>query len=201
MVRESKAQDWSLTWSPKENVETLPEVLRNVFESPYITRCYAIAEFSEKWHIHAGFSTYRCYNSDYFWWKPICDADEKLQPPALEIRYHNNIYGLVGGYCAKTENVKILFRKGFTDEQLDAGRDIHIRGLRKQRIRKTLDKYHIITPDKFEVAVGTQMAELECSQSEAILALARDGFAFARSVKGLTVLYADIETEMRELES
>jgi len=193
---EKNAFDWSLTWSPEEDVETWPDFLRDWMSHKSVTRCYAILErhtSDDKWHLHIGFTFYRSYKSDYKWYEAACKK-AGLTSPALEIKYHDNILGLVGGYCAKSEagDRKLLFKKGFSDEQLEWGHDQYLRGLRKQRVRKFADKHHVITPDKFDTVVGAQMCELECDEAEAIISLAEDGWSFSRSKRGLSGLYRDL---------
>lgn len=205
MPRVKDAQDWSLTWSPENDVSEFPEFWKDVCESPHITRYYAILERHDeesKWHMHVGFTTKRSYNSDYKWWQKA-SKESGFEEPALEIHYHNDIIGLVGGYCSKALKTdrKIIGSKGFTEEQLQYGQEIYERGLRKQRIRKHADRHHIITPDKLELVIGAQMAELDCDKEEAIVELAADGWAFARSVKGLEEVYKHLYADRQRHES
>lgn len=203
MVRVKEAYDWSLTWSPNDDVRNIPDFWQEVMQSPFVTRYYAILERHDaesKWHLHIGFSTKRSYSSDYKWWKEPA-KDMQFEEPALDIHYHNNLTGLVGGYCSKAQegDREFVGSKGFTDEQLQYGKELYERGLRKQRIRRWVDKFHNIQPDKLEVVIGAQMHELSCDQNTAILSLAQDGWAFARSQKGLTPIYRDMYAQEQEL--
>lgn len=197
MVRKEKNQfDWSLTWSPEEDITTWHPFLAAWMHSTKITRCYAILErhtSEDKWHLHIGFTYYRSYKSDYKWWAAECEK-AGLKSPALEIHAHDNIFGLVGGYCHKSKegDRKLLFKKGFSDDQLEYGLNQYIAGLRRQRVRRILDKHLVIHPDKFELAVGAIIAETGCKREGAIDALARDGWCFGRSHKGMVDLYAEV---------
>jgi len=197
MVRQQKnCFDWSLTWSPEEDVFDWPDFIRDWMSSKDVTRCYAILErhtVEDKWHLHVGFTYYRSYKSDYKWWAPACKA-AGLESPALEIHYHDNLLGLVGGYCSKSAagDVKLLFKKGFSDDQLEYGKDQYARGLRRQRVRRVLDKHLVIHPDKFELAVGAIIAETGCSAERACATLAEDGWCFSRSKRGLIDLYSEV---------
>lgn len=152
--------------------------------------------------MHIGFTTNRAYNSDYKWWSKS-SKEAGFEEPALEIHYHNDILGLVGGYCSKALQTdrKPLGSKGFSDEQLEFGKELYKRGLRKQRIKKFADRHHIITPDKLELVLGAQMAELDCSKEEAIVELAADGWGFARSIKGLEEVYKHLYADRQRHES
>lgn len=190
MPRVKNADTWIFTYSPQEDVTEIPEEWKIFFESEGCKRAYVIAEKAEKWHIHAGFETSRSFNSDYKWWKAAAD-EWGYKEPAIDIRYHNNISGLVGGYCCKEENTKHLYNKGFTNKMLEYGQREYERGLRRQRVKKFLDKHFVINGDKWDAAIGAEMAELDCDRSEAICALAQDGWTFAKSQRGFESLYQD----------
>lgn len=162
-----------------------------------ITRFYAIFERHDehsKWHLHIGFSTRKSYNSDYKWWKKGCEG-AGFKEPALDIHYHNNLLGLVGGYCSKAASGdrQLLGGKGFTDEQLEWGKEQYERGLRRQRVKNALDELRVINKDKFDAAVGYQQAELGIlSKEEAIASLVEDGWAFSQSVKNTEAMYKQL---------
>lgn len=205
MPRVKDAHDWSLTWSPDDHVGEIPTFWNEVMQSEHVTRYVAILERHDaesKWHLHIGFSTKRSYNSDYKWWKDAA-KNAGFEAPAIDIHYHNDILGLVGGYCAKAQegDRKLVGRKGFTDEQLEYGQEIYQRGLRKQRVKRFADRHHNIHPDKFELVIGAQMAELECDQRQAIVSLAADGWAFTRAQGGLTEVYKQLYTDRQRHES
>lgn len=193
MPREKNAQDWILTWSPENDCDELPREIKDMVDCGAVRRYYAIAEKhgdnGEKWHVHVGFSTNRTFNSDYKWWKQYFDS-VGFKEPALDIKYHNSIFGLVGGYCSKTENTKQLGCRGFTTEQLEYGKTLYEKRQRRQRIRKFVDEHVVIGRNKIEVAIGAMQGETDCNTDEAIKLLADDGFAFAESKKGLEYIYA-----------
>jgi len=187
MPRVKDAHTWMLTWSPEGDCQELPIPISSLLSSEATVRCYAVAERSDKWHVHAGFELKRSFNSDYKWWKDL--FGEGIGSPALDIRYHDNLLGLVGGYCSKDVERRVLLNKGFSDEDLRRGEMEYARGKRKQRLRKFGERYHVITPDKLEVYIGAAMGESNVGRDQAILALAKTGFAFARSCPGLEELY------------
>lgn len=202
---EKNCFDWSLTWSPENDVSELPKFLDDFMHSKDITRCVCITErhgAEEKWHIHIGFTYYRSYKSDYKWWKkPFEEAGFK--EPAIEIKYHNNIFGLIGGYLGKSveSDVKQLFSKGFSNDEVEFGKEEYNKGLRRQKLRKFLDPLLIINRDKFEAAVGATMREHGCNESEAEIILADDGWCYATSKRGNKDVYGDMyrEKEFRGL--
>lgn len=186
---------WSLTWSPEEDVEELPEFFEEWFKDDSVTRVVAIKErhIGGKWHIHAGLEYYKAYNSDYTKWFTNVAEQAGFKNPALEFKAHRNLLGLVGGYCTKSVDKDILFQKGFTDEQLEFGRNTYEKGLRKQRVKRQLDDWHIIQPDKIDAAIGIQMAELDTNDRDtAIAGLVADGWCFARSVKNTAEMYKQL---------
>lgn len=189
MVRVKDAHTWMLTWSPEGDCQELPIPIASLLCSEATVRAYAVAERSDKWHCHAGFELKRSFNSDYKWWKDL--FGEGIGSPALDIRYHDNILGLVGGYCTKDVERRVLLNKGFSDDDLRRGAAEYERGKCKQRLRKFGERYHVIGPDKFDVFVGAAMAEFRVGRGEAILALSRTGFAFARAKGGLEELYKE----------
>lgn len=190
MPRVKEARDWLLTWSPETDVteENLPEYICRFMDSGNVSRCYAVLEKADKWHLHIGFSTVRAFNSDYKWWKDGF-KEHGFEAPALDIKYHNDIITLIGGYCQKDGNRKMLFSKGITEEQLEFGKSKYIRRQRRQAIRRDLDDYISIPREKYDVALGSYMARTGSTREQAIIGLAQDGFAFASSQKGMERLY------------
>jgi len=201
MPRVKDAHTWMLTWSPEGDCQELPIPISSLLCSEATVRAYAVAERSDKWHVHAGFELKRSFNSDYKWWKDL--FGEGIGSPALDIRYHDNLLGLVGGYCTKDVERRVLLNKGFSDEDLRAGALEYERGKCKQRIRKFGERYHVINPDKFELYIGAAMAEFNTGRDRAILALAKTGFAFTKSKAGLEELYKNdyMQQMRRETES
>lgn len=199
-MRVKSAYDWFLTWSPAEDVtkENIPEYILEFMHSENVTRCCAVLEYSNKWHLHIGFSLRTPYTSDYKWWKDGF-KEHGLEGDALQIKYHSDIICLIGGYCHKDENRQVLFIRNFSEEQIEYGKEKYIKRQRRQRIRKTIDDHISIPREKFEVALGAYMAEAGCNRSEAIVGLARDGFAFASSENGLATIYQRLIANERRL--
>lgn len=196
---EKNCYDWSLTWSPEEDCRTLPTFLEQFLSSGDCTKAFAIAERhtqTDKWHIHAGFRLHRSYKSDYKWYKKAFDMAGLLSP-ALDIRYHDNLFGLVGGYLGKSEaeNVERLLSRNFTDLELKYGADEYGKGLSRKKIRKFVDGHFVIHRSKFEVAVGAACAQFNCGEGEAIVALAEAGFGFSDSLKGNSEIYKEMFKE------
>lgn len=179
MVRVKDAKDWLLTWSPEEGVKTVPEKIQEFLEGSDVRRYIAVCEFSGKHHIHVAFSTEVSYNSDYKWWKKIFEK-AGFKEPALDIKYHNNLIVCAGGYMQG----QVLGRKGFTDEQLEFGREQYMLRQVRQRIRTFTDDIRIIPRAKFTATIGGIMAEADCDEKSAIR-LARDmGFSFENDKTG-----------------
>lgn len=180
--RVKDAYDWLLTWSPEEEVtdKKVPYYIKWFLDREEVERFYCVLEKHKggKWHLHAYFRYVRSYNSDYKWWKDEF-KEHGLEAPALDITYCRDPITTLGGYLTKDGNEhQVLGSKGISDEQLAVGADKYKRRLRRQAIRKTLDDHIIIQPDKIPVAVGSYMARTGCSRDEALIGLARDGFAF-----------------------
>lgn len=192
-MREKNAYDWILTWSPEEGCEEIPPRIKTFLEdSACVAKAFAIAEYSNKWHIHVGFRLTRSFNSDYAWWnKGLFDpkTEKIFVKPALDIRYHDNLLGLVGGYCSKSTGTRVLLNINFSREELELGKTIYTKGLIKQRIRKNLARYHVIGKEKYAVAVGSAMHEFNCGEAQAPLLLAGIGYAFSSSCTGLERIY------------
>lgn len=197
--------DWSLTYSTEEDVQTLPEPIKEMLECDGTVAAVAIAEFSEKWHIHAAFRSRRGYTRKYglrndrnpahkTWWERLFEPTG-IKHPALEIKPHDNIFGLAGGYLSKTEGTKVLHRHGFTDEQLEYGVQEHLRKQRRQKGRKFCEQFIVVHPAKAEVLIGFQRNELGCTESEALYTLAEDGWAFATSKRGYTEVYQQLSAD------
>lgn len=196
---EKNCYDWSLTWSPEEDCRELPPFLAEFLSSNCVSKAAAIAERhgeADKWHIHAGFRMYKSYNSDYKWYKKPFDL-AGLSSPALDIRWHDNLFGLVGGYMAKAESGDrlSLLSRGFSDSDIAYGVDQYAKGIRRKRIRRFVDGHLVINRSKFEVAVGAACAEFNCGEGEAVVALAEAGFGFSDSVKGNSEIYAELYKE------
>jgi len=187
MPRVKDAHTWMLTWSPEGEAQELPEPIMDMLTSEGTIQAYVVAEKADKWHVHAGFRSRRSYNSDYKWWKDLFGPG--IGSPALDIRYHDNLLGLVGGYCAKDAERKLIYNKGFTEQDLSKGELEYERGKAKQRIRRFGERYHVIGPDKFDTYIGAAMGQFNVDRNAAILALAGTGFSFSRSRGGLEEVY------------
>jgi len=195
--------DWSLTWSPEVDCQQLPEFMAAFAAHSDVRKVIAIAErhgVGDKWHIHMGFRYHRSYNSDYKWYKPAFEL-AGFSAPALHIVGHDNLMGLAGGYLTKGEESDrvLLYRKGFTNEELEYGKRCYIQGLSGKRIKKFLQGYNVVHRGKFECAIAATMSEDQCDEGSAVVALAEKGFAFADSIKGLTAVYKELYDERKKM--
>jgi len=191
--------DWSLTWSPEEDCQELPQFLADFLSSGIVTKACAIAErhtSEDKWHIHAGFRLSRSYTSDYKWYKKAFDL-AGLSAPALDIHWHDNLFGLIGGYMSKSVggNKISLFTRNVSDTEMEYGVAEYNKGISRKRIRRFNDSHFVIHRSKLEVAIGAACAEYNCGEGEAIVALAEAGFGFADSIKGNAEIYKEIYKE------
>jgi len=185
--RVKDAKDWLLTWSPEGDALDLPEDLKSIIRTWPISRGMLVAEKEEKWHVHYLFSTSRSFNSDYKWWK--ADLADKNYGPELDIRYHNNFLVCAGGYMCKDAERKVLKVYNVTSAQLEYGAAEYERRLVRQKIRRSLDDFLVINPDKIDAAIGAMQAERDCTREQAELELGRAGFCFAKSRPGFEELY------------
>jgi hypothetical protein len=173
--------------------------MANFLASASVTKAFAIAErhtSSDKWHVHVGFRYYRSYKSDYKWYKPAFDL-AGFTAPALVIVAHDNLFGLIGGYCAKADigDRNVLYVRGVEDSELEYGRNCYSEGLSRKRIRKFVDSHLVIGRSKFEAAIGAACVEFNCGESEAPDVLAQIGFTFADAEKGHIDTYKMVYNE------
>jgi len=195
--RVKDAKDWLLTWSPEEDALDLPEDLKSIIRTWPISRLLLVAEKEQKWHVHCLFSTSRSYNSDYKWW--AADLKDKAYGAALDIRYHNNFLVCAGGYMSKDYERKILKVYNVTQAQMEYGAEEYNKRLVRQKIRRNLDDFVVIQPDKFDAAVGALQAERGYDRAEAEIRLGEYGFCFARSSSGHTELYRRMYLRQKEV--
>lgn len=206
MPRVKDASDWLLTWSPPDDSKDIPPKIKDFMEGPDVRRYIAVREYSHKWHIHIAFSTVATYNSDYAnrqdkngkpkktWWeKPFAAAGFKH--PAIDIKYHNDIIKLAGGYLEG----EIIANKGFSQEQLEYGKQQYQLRKQRQKIRQFIDDHIVVSRDKYEVCIGAIKAANSCSEQEAISLAAEMGFAFGNSRKGMVQAYEEIFREKMEM--
>lgn len=193
MGRTRRVTDWSLTLAlPDTDIKEVPEWLENRLKSEDVTRFVVVAEKAKHWHIHAGFSTRREYNSDYkLWFTNWIPGHESYDiwrgPHAVELHHHNDIIQLVGGYCCKSGDDSLVWLgdKGFSQEQIEFGGELYEKSLKKQRIREELARYTAVPREHFLAAVGFGMAELGTSDIGKVQEWLIDAkFAFASSVPG-----------------
>jgi len=184
---------WSLTWSPKEDVEELPPGLRDFLESDKVSHAYAVAEYAKKWHIHVAMKTTRSYGSDYKWWK-VCFKDLGMEAPALEVKYHEDIVVLAGGYAAKGVH-KPLYNKGFTKELLEQGSKVYEERLQRKTITDYLATLRVINPNMVHAAMGATMALTGCKEDDAISTMSTLGMTFAQSNKLTTEQMHEVQKQ------
>ena len=181
---EKDAYDWSITYSPEEDFEKIPEWLETLLESGFITHICAITERhaeDEKWHFHAAIRLKRSYKSDYKWWTR--HTEDKM--PELDVHYHDQICGLAGGYLSKSErgNFRVLLINGFTEEQLELGKSVYGKGQLRKKIRDFTESRIGIHPAKYNACIGALIIETGCQEEEADGIFAQMGFACERSAK------------------
>jgi len=181
---EKDAFDWSVTYSPEEDFDKIPDWINKLLESRFITHCVAITErhgADEKWHFHAAIRIKRSYKSDYKWWQKYTTD----KSPELEVHYHDQICGLAGGYLSKSEpgDVRVLLTTGFTDEDIELGKSVYGKGQLRKKIRDFTESRVGISSAKWNAAIGATIAETGCSGEEADGMLAQLGFACEKSAK------------------
>lgn len=120
-----KTQHWSVTYSPSEDVteESIPDEFRNFVDRFDVERAIVVLEHhgNEKWHLHAAISLSREYVSDYTKWFPIEHGGPKDGKPWCVVA-SRDILQLAGGYLAKEGDTRLVYRRGYTDQQLEAGK-------------------------------------------------------------------------------
>lgn len=200
MPRVGRKSDWSLTLALQVDLTELPPWLEQYLESDDVTRYVAVAEKAKHWHIHVGFSTYREYCSDYKdWFVALCKDDPRfynanktnkkgkvvggLNDISVRLTAHTDILQLVGGYCTKGDDTQFLGNKGFTAEQIELGRTLYDKSLKRKRIRDAADRLVSIPREQFDAHVGMAMAEIQAEdEGKAIEWLIDAGFAFSSSL-------------------
>jgi len=179
--RTKKVSDWSLTFSPKEDVTGIPEWFCKLHLSGQITRMVAIAERHsdvEKWHIHIAFTYRREYNNDYVWWEQFSGKPTEDNKHELQIKYHDDIFCLAGGYLtkAKTGDRQVILSEGFTPEQLEFGQKQYERYNRRKRMRDWQDRFLVVHPAKLELTLAAYLDGDANTIDEAIVRFTEDGF-------------------------
>lgn len=174
--RVKDAKDWLLTWSPGETVAEVPKFINDAFEKFRCSRSLSVIEDTGELHIL--FTTSRSFNSDYKWWKS--DFGELAVAPAFDIKYHDNFCGAIG-YLLKKHDTTILGCVNISKEQVEYGKDVYQRGLRRQRVRAFMAENRIIHPRAFDAAIGAYLGEGCPDRDLAVAEMVRDGFMFAGS--------------------
>lgn len=185
-----KAQDWSGTWSPEAPVTDLPKEIEAFLSCKNVTKAFAVIEADEfhKGHLHFGFRLGKAFDSDYNWWGPLFEEKNKtFKKPALLIKATKTLHGLVGGYCAKAETTRVVFRRGFTDEELAFGRREYENGIQRKTIREFSERFQCIHPARFHVVLGATKQQFGLVEDEAAIErMARIGFAFSNGCQADT---------------
>lgn len=174
--RVKDAKDWLLTWSPGEVVVETPKFIDDAFSKFTCTRSLSVIEDTGELHIL--FSTSRSFNSDYKWWKS--EFGELAVAPAFDVKYHDNFCGAIG-YLLKKDCTRILKCVNISREQVEFGKEVYQRGLRRQRVRAFVAENRVIHPRAFDAALGAYIAEGCADKDVAIGEMVRDGFMFAGS--------------------
>jgi len=202
MPRVKNAKDWLLTWSPEDDAKTLPNELISVINAEWgISRGVLVAEKEVKWHCHFIFSTSRAYGSDYKWWKKsIAHLD---YGPELDIKYHDNFLGCAGGYLSKDAERIVIQCYGINDQEIEYGKNLYEKRLRRKKIRNFVDDLIVINKSKIDAAIGAYMAMdtsgFGMTEEKCLKLMAEDGFAFADSHKGEAKLYSKIYAEREKV--
>lgn len=180
-----KSYDWSLTWSPEDHVEKIPDLITELLDSPIVQKAFGVLEYDGKYgskrHLHVGFRLIRAYDSDYKWWQNDEWTAAGLKAPALCIKATKVFWGLIGGYAAKYDGkgTTVACRKNVSDEDLRYGKRLYDDGLKRARIREYVNNAPVIHPQRLPVAVGAAALEYGAkSVDEAKRHLAAAGFAF-----------------------
>jgi len=185
-----KASDWSGTWSPQDEVKEIPSEIAAFLACPHVTKAFAVIEADEdhKGHLHFGFRLRKAYDSDYNWWGPLFkEKNEVFQKPALLIKATKTLHGLIGGYCSKAEGTRVVFRRGFTDEEMDFGRREYQNGLDRQAIRQFSERFQCVHPARYDVVLGATRQQFGLTSDEAAVErMCRIGFAFSNANKADT---------------
>lgn len=190
MPRAGRVQDWSLTLALDTDLTEVPDWLETFLLSDDVERFVAINEKAKHWHIHVGFTTRRKYTSDYKAWFTALysNKDERFTTSehAVELRHHKDILQLVGGYCAKEddENLRVFGDKGFTAEQLQHGKELYEKSLKRSKIRDAMARLVSVPREQYDAVVGYAMAEGDAeNEGSAVGWLIDAGFAFASNVQ------------------
>lgn len=179
--RTKKVCDWSLTFSPAEDVTAIPEWFISLKGLGQVTRMVAIAERHseyEKWHIHIAFSYRREYNNDYVWWEQFSGKPAEDKKHELVIKYHDDIFCLAGGYLTKAAkgDRQLILSEGFTNEQLAFGQKQYERFNRRKRMRDWQDRFLIVHPAKLDLTLAAYLDGGAATVDEAIVRFTKDGF-------------------------
>lgn len=155
-----KACDWSGTWSPETPVEDIPDFIANFLTDDRVQKAAACIEHDEehKKHLHFGFRLRREYDSNYRWWEKEW-AEYGFKAPALHIVATRDFHGLIGGYFSKAKGTRIVFRKNFSDAEIQTGRDLYRKGLERRRVKGFLEKGIVIHPAKLDAAIAAAQEE------------------------------------------
>jgi len=199
-----KSADWSGTWSPQDEVKELPKEIGAFLACPHVTKALAVIECDadHKGHLHFGFRLRKEYDSDYNWWEPLFkEKNEIFKKPALLIKATKNLHGLIGGYCAKAEGTRVVFRRNVSDEEMDYGRREYQAGIDRKKITDFAEQFKCIHPARFDVALGASKELFGVnSDEEAIERMARSKLAFANGSKADTTrVYSALFKEWIEM--
>lgn len=129
-----------VTLSPRGDLDKLPEELIKYFSDPGWEKVMAVAEKADKWHIHIVCKHAREMRSDNLRRAIAGNIPEygkegtawDTPRHALDIApcVTANENGIAAGYMAKTDDFKLLMRKGFTEEDMAEGVEEYERGKR-----------------------------------------------------------------------
>lgn len=155
-----KARDWSGTWSPEDAVTDIPDFIADFLAGERVEKAAACIEqdAEHKAHLHFGFRLRREYDSNYAWWEKDW-KEYGFEKPALHINATRDLHGLIGGYFSKAKGTRIVFRKNFSNDEIQTGRTLYERGLARRRVKRFLETGVVIHPAKLDAAIAAAQEE------------------------------------------
>lgn len=178
--------NFHITLSPNGDLKALPSKVLTWLRSTAVKRAYCVTERGGKWHIHMVVTLEDGKRTDNVTRSVRTLCPEEWEKPAVhtEALITCSPEGIAGGYLGKTETVKTLYNRGFSDADLEAGRREHEEGKQRARLTtyaRTLTKLddHKYQHMKIVAAEDIYMTEgYHPSSADVDMALIRAGFCF-----------------------
>jgi len=174
-----KSRDWSGTWSPEDAVTDIPDFIAAFLSSERVEKAAAVIEQDDehKAHLHFGFRMRREYDSNYKWWEKDW-GDMGFRAPALHITATRDLHGLIGGYFSKAQGTQCVFRRDFSNEEIQIGRRQYQIGLERRRVKTFLERGVTVHPAKIDAAIAAAQQE---SSGDPFTWLDTHGFHYSNS--------------------